>query len=770
MSLENITRQHVLDAVNKIESEGITLEPSTKYEVLISGKPYPPKEIMRYANLLANGDQTWPHPGGEPTNQYLKKFGFDIQAKNDQPEIPLTGNVWKLGCIWGRNKPNFYKMLKQYSIVIGVNTKTYAVGDLILITDGFAVQALGKVLESPKPVTDVDHLKDEFAKYEIEYESWVNVAPIEMYELKDDERFSYELVAGISRVNAPHIRNTAVEIWNDRFANYRVIRWSEKIEMPPDHLMEYDLNGRQLQNEWKGNDKIIFWQNGTNAGCYALGVVYRMLPNKKTVLIDVEADLLKEPLLWEKIRHIKGLAPFSDNTIDSSNPSPEIRKQYKILLNLISDRENIMNNNADLSLNTILYGPPGTGKTYQLNQYKEDYFIDRAVTQSQEELLKEKVNAYPFWKIIGAVLGAAGKPLNVGEIVEHPMIKAWINPVVKAKPNSIVWRELQSYANDESTQLESKYRRAVKIFHKSGESKWSIADDKQSDLANIIGQELLDLATDASPIVSTSTTTINRYSFITFHQKYSYEDFIEGIKPLLAKEEEAEASGELQFELKKGLFYASCLEALKLVGYNSFKECHDDAIENRITKFEAARHNKSQQFAIFIDEINRANIAAVFGELITLLEDDKRIGGSNELWVKLPYSNEDFCVPGNLFVIGTMNTADRSIALIDIALRRRFEFKALYPDYKEGEWWTPLLESLNQAIYNWKKNPDFFIGHAFFINRPAADKLDILNRKIIPLLVEYCQNNAEMVKKILQDAGVQIRQTGLRENFQIIAE
>jgi 5-methylcytosine-specific restriction protein B len=227
--------------------------------------------------------------------------------------------------------------------------------------------------------------------------------------------------------------------------------------------------------------------------------------------------------------------------------------------------------------------------------------------------------------------------------------------------------------------------------------------------------------------------------------------------------------GDLQFELKKGIFYQSCLKALELVGYETFEACFEDTSDNRKTRFEKAKSNPSQQFALFIDEINRANISAVFGELITLLEDDKRMGSENELWVELPYSNEKFCVPANLYVIGTMNTADRSIALLDIALRRRFEFKALYPLYMEGEWWAPLLEDLNQAIYNWKKNPDFFIGHAFFINKSASEKLKILNTKIIPLLYEYGQNNAETVKRILTDAKIQIKASGIRENFQIVA-
>jgi hypothetical protein len=421
------------------------------------------------------------------------------------------------------------------------------------------------------------------------------------------------------------------------------------------------------------------------------------------------------------------------------------------------------------SKNTILYGPPGTGKTYELNKYKRALFTDTGITKKPEDILREKLSPYPFWKVLAGVLNESKVALGVGDLIQDPIVKAKLNPINKTNPQNIAWSELQSYADDQSTQLASKYRRSIKLFTKNNESKWSIAEDKKNDLLNIIGEELLEIV--RNPVIESgeSTETL-RYNFITFHQKYGYEDFIEGIKPVLKDDGIEEQASDLQFELKKGIFYNSCLEALKLAGYDSFENCNEDSYENRIEKFNSIKNDPTKQFALFIDEINRANISAVLGELITLLEEDKRIGCKNEMWLNLPYSNKIFSVPSNLYLVGTMNTADRSIALLDIALRRRFEFKALYPIYEDGKWWKQLLFDLNTAIYNWKKNPDFFIGHAFFINAEETEKVKILNSKIIPLLYEYCQNNSQAILKILGEANIQVDTPDLHNNYQIVAK
>jgi len=184
-----------------------------------------------------------------------------------------------------------------------------------------------------------------------------------------------------------------------------------------------------------------------------------------------------------------------------------------------------------------------------------------------------------------------------------------------------------------------------------------------------------------------------------------------------------------------------------------------EALSELITTDPAPSSSMPESFVLIIDEINRANVSKVLGELITLLEPDKRLGERNALTVKLPYSNDVFGVPNNLYVIGTMNTADRSIALLDTALRRRFHFTEMMPDYScldkvvSGIHLGNLLSAVNRRV-EWLFDRDHQIGHSFFTGVEDKAVLDqVMQTKVIPQLTEYFYDDWEKVCAALNDSG-----------------
>lgn len=410
---------------------------------------------------------------------------------------------------------------------------------------------------------------------------------------------------------------------------------------------------------------------------------------------------------WEESNH-----PIVLKTLTDITKYPDYVKR---LVNLIGIEQDNMNQNIECPLNTIFYGPPGTGKTYN------------------------------------TVLRAA-------EIVENRKI------------------------------------------------------DFYDEALNIFKSKLHD-----------------QIEFITFHQNYSYEDFIQGLRP------DTENDGQLSFEKKDGVFKIIADKALKnlisslksdprqkafdevlndylkplkdeeevevkmikasyfITGISTksieFRKNTGDSVhslsiatlkkmyneqKNEIiigglqpyynpllkTLLELGRSEnikvQKQNYVIIIDEINRANISRVFGELITLIEPDKRSHGKIPMEAKLP-SGDKFVVPSNLYIIGTMNTADKSIALLDIALRRRFEFESMYPKYEiDGQeiYDVDILRKINEQIIK-SKGHDFQIGHSYFMGE-NKDFVQRMNKKVIPLLLEYYMNDETEVKGILQSAGLKI--------------
>jgi 5-methylcytosine-specific restriction enzyme B len=232
--------------------------------------------------------------------------------------------------------------------------------------------------------------------------------------------------------------------------------------------------------------------------------------------------------------------------------------------------------------------------------------------------------------------------------------------------------------------------------------------------------------------------------FVTFHASFSYEEFVEGIRPELI-------GGQMNYVVKKGIFQDSCLRALEKAGYFTMADCLNDTPQNRAERFAAAPPHY-----LLIDEINRANVSAVLGDLITLLETSKRLGQADELWLTLPYSRQRFGIPSNLYIVGTMNTADRSIALLDLALRRRFSFREILPDTTllgivEGIDLAALLRSMNERI-ECLIDRDHTIGHAYLLDIENFEGLcQAFRDTILPLLQEYFYNDWQKIQLVLAD-------------------
>ncbi len=258
-----------------------------------------------------------------------------------------------------------------------------------------------------------------------------------------------------------------------------------------------------------------------------------------------------------------------------------------------------------------------------------------------------------------------------------------------------------------------------------------------------------------------------RIEMVTFHQNTTYEDFIEGIRPVL-NNDPASANGQATPEPQRSV----SADAGVRTDINDDEQSSSEdgkpgevqyemreGVFRRIAKRAAA--NREQRYVLVIDEINRGNIARIFGELITLIEDSKRTGAHDAAWVTLPGSKDRFSVPPNLYLLGTMNTADRSIALLDTALRRRFKFIEMMPNPShegvnknvDGVDCSRLLKAMNRRIAV-LLDREHQIGHTYFLGVNDMDALaEAFQHGVLPLLQEYFYEDWEKISAALNNNG-----------------
>lgn len=382
-------------------------------------------------------------------------------------------------------------------------------------------------------------------------------------------------------------------------------------------------------------------------------------------------------------------------------------------------------------LNQILYGPPGTGKTYSTKELIELIIKENLISSQKKNI---NVDELYWYSAIALSMYKNGKTkkYKVGELLQQEIVKEFAQTKNAKNLYSAVIVQLQIHTGENSKTVNYTAKTPPSIFDKDENSEWYLTEEGivfvEESFKEYLSNETKKISND------------DFVKFITFHQAYSYEEFIEGIR--INFEEDCE---EVKYTLQNGIFKDICIKA------------------------NADPNNK---YVIIIDEINRGDISKIFGELITLIEKDKRVAPNgersfenteiqnNQLLVTLPYSKKKFGVPSNLYIIGTMNTADRSIALLDIALRRRFDFISTYPNAEiigtdgaltevNGINLKLFLNKINKRIEAYL-DKDHTIGHSYLMDiHSYEDFLYKFKNRILPLLLEYFYNDYEKVAKIL---------------------
>ncbi len=386
-------------------------------------------------------------------------------------------------------------------------------------------------------------------------------------------------------------------------------------------------------------------------------------------------------------------------------------------------------------LNFILYGPPGTGKTYQALQY--------ALSLASKQLLQIVQQLKPSEK--SQILHQLQENGQIVIVTFHAGY-SYEDFVQGLRPNTQASTLLFEKKEGIFKQIVTQARKNFEDYTQAKASPPLAFED----LFNLFLSQSLNPETEEIEIPLESQHRIFK-SIIIYDIREDALLYRRRTKNDIIKEEERVLSFRKLKTLYEGKplkeainekYYQAVVEALKTYKYPAPAQEEKRELKN---------------FVLIIDEINRGNLSSVFGELITLIEPDKRLGAKNQMLLTLA-SGDELGIPPNLYIIGTMNTADKSLTPIDVAMRRRFVFSPVFPDAQliENQRLRSIFEQLNERLYQERQSTDFLIGHAFFMQKDEQTILEVFNQQIIPLLEAYFPSRPEKVKQLLEEIGLQV--------------
>jgi hypothetical protein len=572
------------------------------------------------------------------------------------------------------------------------------------------------------------------------------------YRKYSDQAFINDIYNSNEKMKKIHLNGNSVYklsmgkfLKEGKYTEHQLVRYFEENSLGVMNGDPQKKQGKIFQEKLKANDLIYITYGQDKLGnlCKVVGEVEKLSNeiNEKigdTNHLSRRLEVIATPL----VDNTRSLSLDRRDWLPSGNSTlfqiPELQEANELLFNpfygvaITNGQSNPENDkkSKSTSLNTILYGPPGTGKTYQLQDTYFERFTVQETSLNREQYLENIVSDLKWWQVAAIALLDL-KRSKVPDIVSHELLLLKIKLTNSKNPNAVIWGYLQHYTDPECEYVKLAERSSNPIFYKDENSFWEVKEN----LLEQFYPEAFSILEEVKNYRPNPDKFIKNYEFVTFHQSFSYEDFIEGIKPNLDDEE-----NNVSYRIEDGIFKKMCLKA------------------------DADRENP---YALFIDEINRGNVSAIFGELITLIEDDKRLGEENELRTKLPYSKTELGVPPNLHIFGTMNTADRSVEALDTALRRRFAFEEIMPLPHllsnisfVGFYLDEVLETINKRIEA-LLDRDHCIGHSYFIkitNGDIAALAQTFQNKIIPLLQEYFYHDYEKIALILGEGFVEMKE------------
>ncbi len=448
--------------------------------------------------------------------------------------------------------------------------------------------------------------------------------------------------------------------------------------------------------------------------------------------INLIMDKIILNMQWFKELPLNEIQDININTLESKSLEVENNVQQ-----ISSKMEN-----KNMPLNQILYGPPGTGKTY--------HTIDKALEilgENLENRDEKKAKFDEYVKNGQIVFTTFHQSYGYEEFVEG------IKPRIDSKENS---KEVEYEIKDGI--FKELCKKALDNYKVSLLTQEEFV--KSEDLENkieIFLDELVDQQKFIEKIQSGGFKLEEyneKYRIITDDTNANLYLNLEIFKTLLENKDKIINGRSIKQILNNK--HRRQIDSYYFQLVKLFKEREQDyKVDNN-----PSEKPELKPYIIIIDEINRGNVSKIFGELITLIEASKRIGEKEELKVTLPYSGKEFGVPKNVYIIGTMNTADRSIISLDTALRRRFEFIEMMPDVSklsmdcEGINLQELLKAINTRI-EYLLDREKTIGHAFFVSVENLEDLKkVFQNKIIPLLQEYFYNDYALINAVLNHNGM----------------